>query len=194
MKKILVLCLSIIFLLGFAACGNNADPSETVTPAPGERDWTAVYNVVISQYKEIIEKGDDLDSPDADDFRARYNHVNLILANSLFRLNVYYALYDINGDGIPELIIAGGMEISGGAESGTETLMTFHDIFTYYDGNVINVFEEIGHANNFGSRINLSICESGVIHVEWADGHVRFFRRPYEKPFFRRYGDCFFIV
>ena len=82
--------------------------------------------------------------------------------------NVFYALYDIDGNGTEELIIAAGEQ---GVGVGNPKFMPRnYDLYTYHDGKVIHVFDDY----EFGYRTNFDLCENGVIEVSSNDSAAEF--------------------
>lgn len=111
LKKTLYLLLSFVFLFALNACGQN----NTSTSAP------AVDNDALTAYDNFLAgniKAQDLKHEISD---GAVTIKDISLGPDL---KTYYALFDMNGDGIPELhlrpIVGGG-----------------YAIFTYFDGQVV---------------------------------------------------------
>lgn len=86
--------------------------------------------------------------------------------------DIYYAFYDIDGNGTMELIIAGG------EHAVSEPVFTpwNYDLYGYDGTHTVPVFPEM----EFGYRTNFSLCENGVIKVFYsssaAESGIDFYR------------------
>lgn len=70
---------------------------------------------------------------------------------------IYYAFYDVDGNGTMELIIAGG---ENGISNPTVSPWNY-ELYGYDGTNVVHIFPEM----SFGYRTNFSLYENGVIEV-----------------------------
>lgn len=108
-KKTLYLLLSTVFLFALNACGQNS----TSTPETTD-DALAAYDNFLAG------------SINAQDLKHEISEGVITIKDISLKpdLNTYYALFDMNGDGIPELHLR---PIAGGS----------YAIFTYIDGQVV---------------------------------------------------------
>lgn len=127
-------------------------------PANGD-----IYINIIDQYADAVNDNffHNILSGESNDWNSIGKDVNInLLSNSrdYSHYEVYYALKDINGDGIPELFIGGS--------GGTDPLLIY-DMFTFNQNRVINPFSESGY--EFGNRTQLNVYKSGVFEVDWSN-------------------------
>ena len=75
--------------------------------------------------------------------------------------DIYYTFYDIDGNGITELIIAGG------ENSVSDPVFSpwNYDLYGYNGTKAVHIFPEM----NFGYRTNFSFYENGVIEVFYSN-------------------------
>ena len=153
---VLVLCLPVAFAYFF----DDHPPEPTVLPALSI-DWTAQYSDVLSQYKRIVEDNFYLHEKEIP-YDSFGEDVNLLIIENLrglflpnsFEYNIYYALYDINNDGIFELIIGAGND---------DNIIQF-DIFTIKYETVTNIFQNI-YNFSFGGNSTFTIHTESIIAV-----------------------------
>ena len=124
---------------------------------------TADYSAVINQYKTFLKYGED--------YPADYSYISDTLLNfgSEEVRNIYYALYDINSDGVKELIVA---------EGENENYFTLHDIFTYYNGKPVELLPYY----EFGNRVYFTVHSNGVIYVEGSNSAFSWAWECYKLP------------
>ena len=131
------------------------------------------YEEVIDEYRDMVQNRFYLDVLNTDEREASFGP-DIGLEIRMLVQNVFYALYDIDGNGTEELIIAAG-EQGVGVES-PDFMPRNYDLYTYRDGKVVHVFSDYG----FGYRTNFELCENGRIEVtsnsSAAESTVTFFR------------------
>lgn len=131
------------------------------------------YEEVIDEYRDMVQNRFYLDVLNTDD-REKSFGPDIGLEIRMRVQNVFYALYDIDGNGTEELIIAAG-EQGVGVES-PDFKPKNYDLYTYRDGKVVHVFSDY----EFGYRTNFELCENGRIEVtssgSAAESTVTFFR------------------
>lgn len=142
----------------------NPDSSEAITDQTStksnktqlytEEETLAIYGEVINQYKASIRNGFDYN-----EFGSYVNPEMLGNAQYFDSFKVYYALTDINKDGISELVI-------GATDNYAASGIGNYDIFTH-DGNSAVPLFEIGL---FGYRVNFSLFNNGVIWIHGGTG------------------------
>ncbi len=126
------------------------------TPA----DKTNIYNDVLAQYQDMVLNdfyrslidSDKYDSSFGDAIGSEIRH---------FEQDIYYALYDIDGNGIMELIIAGGENRHANPDHSPWN----YDLYGYDGTNVVHIFSDM----EFGYRTNFSLYENGVIKVFYSN-------------------------
>ena len=97
-----------------------------------------------------------IDLRDSDSYDSSFGE-NIGLEIRTHKQNVYYAFYDIDGNGTKELIIAGG---ENGVTSPTFSPWNY-DLYGYNGHDVVHIFPEM----EFGYRTNFSLYENGIIEV-----------------------------
>lgn len=128
----------------------------------GETEENQAYEQVLDEYRDMVQNRFYLDELNTDVREENFGPD--IGAEIRMRVqNVFYAFYDIDGNGTEELIIAAGEQ---GIGVGNPKFMPRnYDLYTYHDGKVIHVFDDY----EFGYRTNFDLCENGVIEVSSND-------------------------
>ena len=90
--------------------------------------------------------------------KGEYRYVNVTEVNDYYNYGytLYSAEYDVNGDGVPEFLIAK-------EEGGDYVLIGFYA----YNGAILSPFGDGG--GGFGYRVRLYLCEGGVLCVQGSD-------------------------
>ena len=119
---------------------------------------TDMYNNVLEEYRDMVQNDfyEDLLLSDAYD-SSFGEHIGFEIRAR--KKAVFYALYDIDGNGIKELIIAGGEDGVGVANPAFSPWN--YDLYGYDGKNVVHIFPGI----DLGGRVNFSLYENGVIEV-----------------------------
>lgn len=127
----------------------------------GQKSLNSNYSPVITQYQDAIGNdyyADVLNGYADDDIIGEYvNYELLDCARNYDEFHTYYALIDINNDGIEECVIGAGEN---------QSSIGNYDIFSY-DGSVPKPLFEVG---TFGYRTNFSISEDGIIRTFGSGG------------------------
>lgn len=173
---IIILLILIIMVLGglcflfmtnrlnFAPNENNIDDKDNLTnnneDSSNQSDlnyYQNIYSSVIEEYQKVMtEHAENLNN-----WESKYQYVNINTIRNYwnqldteknFKLN--YSFYDINKDGIKEMII-------------TESIV---DIFSFDGTNMIRLFQE--ESNCLGYRCSLSIYDNGMIHFTGSGGAI----------------------
>lgn len=128
----------------------------------GETEENLAYEQVLDEYQDMVQNRFYLDVLNTDEREKSFGPD--IGSEIRMRVqNVFYALYDIDGNGTEELIIAAGEQ---GVGVGNPKFMPRnYDLYTYRDEKVIHVFD----GYEFGYRTNFELCENGVIEVSSND-------------------------
>lgn len=162
--SVLVMALSAAFL--FTGCGTAAAESgkeETVN--------VDMYDDVLSQYEDMVQNNFYVEMRDSDTYESCFGQ-DIGLEIRTHEQDIYYTLYDIDGNGIRELIVAGGEN----ARSDDGFVPWNYDLYGYNGTEVVHIFPEM----EFGYRTNFSIYENGVIEVFYsssaAESGVDFYR------------------
>ena len=134
---------------------------------------TDIYNHVIEEYRDMVQNDFYEDLLDSDTYDSSFGeHIGLEIRTH--KRAVFYAFYDIDGNGTKELIIAGGED--GIGVSNPAFSPCNYDIYGYDGTNVIHLFPEM----EFGYRTNFSLYENGIIEVYYsnsaAESGVDFYR------------------
>ena len=133
----------------------------------GEIEGKQAYEQVLDEYRDMVQNRFYLDELNTDVREASFGP-DIGIEIRMRVQNVFYAFYDIDGNGTEELIIAAGEQ---GIGVGNPKFMPRnYDLYTYYDGKVIHVFD----GYEFGYRTNFDLCENGVIEVSSNDSAAEF--------------------
>lgn len=164
------LILSVTFL--FAGCGTDRaeenelkkeNPEKDITnehtvtdPSKTPSGKTGIYDHILAEYQDMVQNDFYADLLDSDAYDSSFGE-DIGLEIRTHKQNIYYAFYDIDGNGTMELIIAGAENgISNPAFSPWN-----YDLYGYDGTNAVHIFPEM----EFGYRTNFSIYENGVIEV-----------------------------
>lgn len=159
-----VMIFSVIFL--FAGCGT--DPTgevQTESDAVEEEitdnqevpsDKTNIYDHVLSEYSDMVQNDFYMDLLGSDTYDSSFGE-DIGHEIRTHEQDIYYTFYDIDGNGIMELVIAGGEK---GASKQNLSLWNY-DLYGYDGTKVVHIFPDM----EFGYRTNFSLYENGVIEV-----------------------------
>lgn len=124
------------------------------TPA----DKTAVYEDVLAQYRDMVQHDFYMDYLDSDDYESHFGKdIGEEIRNH--RQGIFYAFYDIDGNGTEELVIAG--EQDGIGVSNPAFAPRYYDLYGYDGSRVVSLFPNM----ELGGRSNFSLHGDGVIEV-----------------------------
>ena len=153
---------------GAGAAGNNdsggaaegAGTADTTGAAEGagaagntEDEEAGIYSDIIAEYRDMVQNNFYQDLLEKEDLLAYENSFGKDIGSEIRHAQkVYYALYDIDGNGTQELIIGGGEDASNPWN---------YDLYTYDGSKVVHVFPDF----EFGYRTNFSLYENGIIEV-----------------------------
>lgn len=135
------------------AITGESDVTDTQTE-PAEN--TDIYNDVLAQYSDMVQNDFYVDLLDSDTWESSFGE-DIGFEIRAHKQDIYYALYDIDGNGMMELIIAGG-EYS---VSNPDFTPWNYDLYGYDGNDVVHIFPEM----DFGYRTNFSLYDNGVIEV-----------------------------
>ena len=154
---------------------NNSDDKDGsgIEKSIGETE-TNIYNDIMNQYIDAVDK----EFPPQE--RVNYKREErwsllgdevdmylIINAHEFESYKVYYALYDVDGNGIPELFIGGPW--------GRNTPPVIYDFFTFDGKQAISPFREAGYVERqFGYRVNLYFYSNGIFEVDWSNGAMNY--------------------
>ena len=154
---------------------NNSDDKDGsgIEKSIGETE-TNIYNDIMNQYIDAVDK----EFPPQE--RVNYKREErwsllgdevdmylIINAHAFESYKVYYALYDVDGNGTPELFIGGPW--------GRDTPPVIYDFFTFDGKQAISPFREAGYVGiQFGYRVNLSFYSNGIFEVDWSNGAANY--------------------
>lgn len=126
---------------GAGAAGNTED------------EEAGVYSDIIAEYRDMVQNNFYQDLLEKEDLLAYENSFGKDIGSEIRHAQkVYYALYDIDGNGTQELIIGGGEDASNPWN---------YDLYTYDGSKAVHVFPNF----EFGYRTNFSLYENGIIEV-----------------------------
>ena len=138
------------------AAGNNdsGGAAEGAGAAGNTEDEEAgIYSDIIAEYRDMVQNNFYQDLLEKEDLLAYENSFGKDIGSEIRHAQkVYYALYDIDGNGTQELIIGGGEDASNPWN---------YDLYTYDGSKVVHVFPDF----EFGYRTNFSLYENGIIEV-----------------------------
>lgn len=124
------------------------------TPADG----TAVYEDVLAQYRDMVQHDFYREFLDSDDYESHFGK-DIGEEIRAHRSSVFYALYDIDGNGTEELIIAG--EEGDVGVSNPSFAPWNYDLYGYDGNRVVSLFPNM----ELGGRSNFSLHGNGVIEI-----------------------------
>lgn len=141
---------------GAGTAGNNdsGGAAEGAGAAGNTEDEEAgIYSDIIAEYRDMVQNNFYQDLLEKEDLLAYENSFGKDIGSEIRHAQkVYYALYDIDGNGTQELIIGGGEDASNPWN---------YDLYTYDGSKVVHVFPNF----EFGYRTNFSLYENGIIEV-----------------------------
>ena len=141
---------------GTGTAGNNdsGGAAEGAGTAGNTEDEVAgIYGDIIAEYRDMVQNNFYQDLLEKEDLLAYENSFGKDIGSEIRHAQkVYYALYDIGGNGTQELIIGGGEDASNPWN---------YDLYTYDGSKALHVFPDF----EFGYRTNFSLYENGIIEV-----------------------------
>lgn len=141
---------------GAGTTGNNdSDGAAEGTGTAGntEDEAAGIYGDIIAEYRDMVQNNFYQDLLEKEDLLAYENSFGKDIGSEIRHAQkVYYALYDIDGNGTQELIIGGGEDASNPWN---------YDLYTYDGSKAVHVFPDF----EFGYRTNFSLYENGIIEV-----------------------------
>ena len=134
-------------------------------------DAACIYNDVLEQYRNMVQNNFYKDMIDSDNYDNSFGDM-IGMEIRHHEQDIYYALYDIDGNGIEELIIAGGENRNANPDNSAWN----YDLYGYDGTNAVHIFSDM----EFGYRTNFSLYENGVIEVfssgSAAESYVDFYK------------------
>ena len=141
---------------GAGTAGNNdSGGAAEGTGAAGntEDEEAGIYSDIIAESRHMVQNNFYQDLLEKEDLLAYENSFGKDIGSEIRHAQkVYYALYDIDGNGTQELIIGGGEDASNPWN---------YDLYTYDGSKAVHVFPDF----EFGYRTNFSLYENGIIEV-----------------------------
>lgn len=139
---------------GTAGSNDSGGAAEgTGTAGNTEDEEAGIYSDIIAEYRDMVQNNFYQDLLEKEDLLAYENSFRKDIGSEIRHAQkVYYALYDIDGNGTQELIIGGGEDASNPWN---------YDLYTYDGSKVVHVFPDF----EFGYRTNFSLYENGIIEV-----------------------------
>lgn len=117
-----------------------------------------IYDPVLEEYRDMVQNDFYIDLFGTDSYDSSFGeHIGFEIR--MHKQAVFYAYYDIDGNGTQELIIAAGdpdLGVSNPAFS-----PWYYDLYGFDGVNVVHIFSEM----EFGYRTNFLLCENGMIEV-----------------------------
>ena len=154
-------------LLG-AACLLSGCKSQTEVPTeqtiPTEQTAPAAvsaeaYEEVLEEYRQMVQQNFYQDLRDTDAYESSFgSHIGVEIRTHV--QDVYYALADLDGNGVEELVIGGGENASANADGSPWV----YDLYSYDGQQVVSVFPEL----EFGYRTNLTLHRNGILQVSYS--------------------------
>lgn len=122
-------------------------------------DETDIYRDVLEQYQDMVQNDFYKSLIDSDDYDSSFGDA---IGSEIryHKQDIYYALYDIDGNGTAELIIAGGENRNANPDNSPWN----YDLYGYDGANAVHIFSDM----EFGYRTNFSLYENGVIEVNYS--------------------------
>ncbi len=149
------------------ATENDGNEENQKTPTESAN----IYDSVLTQYSDMVQNDFYINLLDSDNYDSSFGK-DIGLEIRTHEQDIYYALYDIDGNGTMELMIAGG---ENGVSNPSFSPWNY-DLYGYDGANVVHIFPEM----EFGYRTNFSLYENGVIEVFFsssaAESGIDFYR------------------
>lgn len=131
-------------------------PTEQTAPAAVS---TEVYEEVLEEYRQMVQQNFYQDLRDTDAYESSFGpHIGVEIRTHV--QDVYYALADLDGNGVEELVIGGGENASANADGSPWV----YDLYSYDGQQVVSVFPEL----EFGYRTNLTLHPDGILQVSYS--------------------------
>ncbi len=178
-----------IRMKGLLICNNSEDKDGTgIEKSVGETE-TNIYNDIMNEYIDAVDRI----FPPAEKSRSGEGGIWSLtgeVANSYLFINafvfddfkVYYTLYDVDGNGTPELFI-------GGSPWGSDEPNMIYDFFTFDGKQAISPFREAGYVGiQFGHKVKLYFYSNGIFEVKWNNGAAN-----YGNDFYRLSSDGYSV-
>lgn len=141
---------------GAGIAGNNDSDGAAEgagTTGNTEDEAAGIYGDIIAEYRDMVQNNFYQDLLEKEDLLAYENSFGKDIGSEIRHAQkVYYALYDIDGNGTQELIIGGGEDASNPWN---------YDLYTYDGSKAVHVFPDF----EFGYRTNFSLYENGIIEI-----------------------------
>lgn len=138
---------------------NTGEP-EKLTDMESDKKDSDIYDYVLAQYRDMVQHDFYTDLLEVD--MERYDNsfgedIGSEIRNC--KKSVFYAFYDIDGNGTNELVIAGGNEDKGVANPSFS--LWNYDLYGYDGTKAVHIFPGM----DFGYSTNFSLYENGMIEV-----------------------------
>lgn len=131
-------------------------PTEQTAPAAVSAE---VYEEVLEEYRQMVQQNFYQDLRDTDAYESSFGpHIGVEIRTHA--QDVYYALADLDGNGVEELVIGGGENASANADGSPWV----YDLYSYDGQQVVSVFPEL----EFGYRTNLTLHRDGILQVSYS--------------------------
>lgn len=131
-------------------------PTEQTAPAAVSAE---VYGQVLEEYRQMVQQNFYRDLRDTDAYESSFGpHIGVEIRTHA--QDVYYALADLDGNGVEELVIGGGENASANADGSPWV----YDLYSYDGQQVVSVFPEL----EFGYRTNLTLHKGGILQVSYS--------------------------
>ena len=135
------------------AGGTTGNNDTTGTAGNTEDEAAGIYSDIIAEYRDMVQNNFYQDLLDKEDLLTYENSFGKDIGSEIRHAQkVYYALYDIDGNGTRELIIGGGEDASNPWN---------YDLYTFDGSKAVHVFPDF----EFGYRSNFTLYENGIIEV-----------------------------
>lgn len=165
--RMAVMALAAAVLL--AGCSRKSDPiSDDIsddTPSYG----VEVYDGVLAEYRDMVQNDFYMDLLGTEEYDSSFGeHIGAEIRS--YKQSVYYAFYDIDGNGTRELVIAAGQEGIGVGNPSFYPII--YELYGYDGTQVVSLFPEM----EFGYQAAVVLYGDGVMGValsgsagEWAE-------------------------
>lgn len=132
---------------------DNNDAAGSGIVGNTEDEAAGIYSDIIAEYRDMVQNNFYQDLLEKEDLEAYENSFGKDIGPEIRHAQkVYYALYDIDGNGTRELIIGGGEDASNPWN---------YDLYTYDGSKAVHVFPDFA----FGYRTNFALYENGIVEV-----------------------------
>ncbi len=155
-NRIAVILAVMILIVALTACVNTPEPNEISNKEELNDKAKLAYSEVLDQYKDAAELS-------WKEYKQKKDEYPLVCSQAMNNYTgsgyLYYAYYDLNGDGLDELMIGSDWDVHGYDP-------VTSDIFVYNDGQMYSVLDSrFKDADEFATIYDPTVYRNNVIRI-----------------------------